>query len=817
MKPTKRVSLVLPTMSNFQMLADTIGHLLPTLTPEDEFIFIDNGSSDETSKYLASMQEKMPEGFVTIVTNAENEGFCTATNQGMAKAQGKYICWINDDVVPYPGWIEKLIAPLQDDYNHPFHSNLGLTGPLSNYVGGSQLVPLTPEQQSQISPSSGAELDKEMEKVAGDSMPLLDTFLSGFCLMMKREVYDSIGGIDEVFSPGGFCDNDFVLRATQAGFGAIVIPTCFIFHYGSVTLNKVAPELAAGTDNWHTFFGKHKTDRSVQKKLVMNQRIQINTEHDLALFKRCLARNLELVDGVVIVDDKSTLVNQKILKELCGDKLVRYTRNAKNAPLAETQDRLLAQQGCFDVSSTFEWACCFDHDECFAADVTRERLQRLMNPISPTTWAYDMMFNNYWRSDDLIRIDQSWGSMLVTVMWRNDPLMVANTLRPKLYKGDVGLHSGRAPQGLPQPSRKVCTLTVDHFGYTDIVRNKQKKDYYEAIDTSPDWLKKELVGPNGYDHLTNERGLELAAPCGTTVAANVMVKNEQTHLGHLLMAMDGFFDELIICDTGSMDNTLGYLNEAGVPYVEKKMEDNFADIRNYMIDLSTSEYIFHLDADEVPHMGALAGIVASMRLGCDGQSVHLHSIQKTGEDAPTEQPRLFKNNGILRYAGRVHETLELSMKKFEKSINRPPQGGNMDIHFTNRGYLRDDARIDVKLNYYAKLLRLEIEENPRNFKAMCELAAHERNIRNYPECERLLLECVKIDPDYLPASRDLIMLHVKRAFDVVKTTEGKNFENPDIVRQLQSLHHILSPLAPQQGVGTAAHCRGEQAESYKNS
>ena len=201
MKPTKRVSLVIPTYDNFEMLAQTVGHILKTVMVDDELIFIDNGSSDGTSKYLLSMQEQMPDGFVTIITNATNEGFCTATNQGMVKAKGKYICWLNDDVVPYPGWIEKLITPLEDTFPHPYHPNVGLSGPTSNYVGGSQMVPLSPKEQTQINPTTGKSLDEQMGKVAADSVYPLDVFLSGFCLMMKREVYDTIGGIDEIFSP----------------------------------------------------------------------------------------------------------------------------------------------------------------------------------------------------------------------------------------------------------------------------------------------------------------------------------------------------------------------------------------------------------------------------------------------------------------------------------------------------------------------------------------------------------------------------------------------------------------------------------------
>ena len=59
--------------------------------------------------------------------------------------------------------------------------------------------------------------------------------LSGFCLLMKRAVYEAIGGLDERFGIGFFDDDDLAERARRAGFELAVAHDLFIHHFGSRT------------------------------------------------------------------------------------------------------------------------------------------------------------------------------------------------------------------------------------------------------------------------------------------------------------------------------------------------------------------------------------------------------------------------------------------------------------------------------------------------------------------------------------------------------------------------------------------------------
>src|SRR5205807_9772602 len=67
---------------------------------ECEVIFVNNGSTDGTAEYLATLGA----GFRTLA-NASNTGFARACNQGAEAARGHLLIFLHHDTVPQPGWL----------------------------------------------------------------------------------------------------------------------------------------------------------------------------------------------------------------------------------------------------------------------------------------------------------------------------------------------------------------------------------------------------------------------------------------------------------------------------------------------------------------------------------------------------------------------------------------------------------------------------------------------------------------------------------------------------------------------------------------
>ena len=160
--------------------------------------------------------------------------------------RGSYILLLNNDTIVTPGWLGRML----DIFTH--HPETGIVGPMSNYVSGPQLV-------SAVEYKRNEEIDAFAERWTrehtGQSFPIYRVV--GFCLLMKREVTDRIGGLDEQFGSGNFEDDDFCLRAALSGYQARVAQDVFIHHTGSRTFKS------AGIDynksllrNWELFKAK---------------------------------------------------------------------------------------------------------------------------------------------------------------------------------------------------------------------------------------------------------------------------------------------------------------------------------------------------------------------------------------------------------------------------------------------------------------------------------------------------------------------------------------------------------------------------------
>jgi GT2 family glycosyltransferase/tetratricopeptide (TPR) repeat protein/2-polyprenyl-3-methyl-5-hydroxy-6-metoxy-1,4-benzoquinol methylase len=182
-----------------------------------ELIFVDNASTDGTVEYLRSVPG------AKIITNPENRGFPAAANQGIQAAAGKQIVLLNNDTLVTTGWLGRLLRALHSD------TRIGLVGPCSNCVSGEQQVPVRYEE---IAGLDGFAWDwgKAQDRTVVDTDRLV-----GFCLLIRRELIEQIGLLDERFGIGCFEDDDYCLRAVQAGFRVVIARDAFVHHFGGRT------------------------------------------------------------------------------------------------------------------------------------------------------------------------------------------------------------------------------------------------------------------------------------------------------------------------------------------------------------------------------------------------------------------------------------------------------------------------------------------------------------------------------------------------------------------------------------------------------
>jgi len=215
--------VIVPCFNQLEYTRHCVAALARHTRPPWELVAVDNGSADGTAAYLAGVADAgaFP---VVVVTNPENRGFPAACNQGLKAARGAYLVLLNNDAVVTDGWLDQLAALAGAD------PRIGMTGPVSNYAPPPQLV------EGADYPDLDA-VHRFAARWRADHRGrwLTAGKLSGFCLLMKRRVFEAVGGLDERFGPGFFDDDDLAVRVTNAGFTMAVACDLFAHHFGGRT------------------------------------------------------------------------------------------------------------------------------------------------------------------------------------------------------------------------------------------------------------------------------------------------------------------------------------------------------------------------------------------------------------------------------------------------------------------------------------------------------------------------------------------------------------------------------------------------------
>ena len=239
------VSVVVPCRGQIGFTRECVQALVRHTTAPWEMIVVDDGSTDGTADYAIGLADASPMP-VRVLRHSKPRGFPAACNAGMRAARGAYFVLLNNDAVVTNGWADQLVALLRSD------PSIGLVGPMSNYAAPPQLVPDVP-----YGDLAGMHAYATRWRAERLGQWFTCSKLSGFCLMLTREVYERLGGLDERFGLGFFDDDDLAERARRAGYQLAVAHDLFVHHFGSRTFQGLGID-AGGLlrENMRTFAEK---------------------------------------------------------------------------------------------------------------------------------------------------------------------------------------------------------------------------------------------------------------------------------------------------------------------------------------------------------------------------------------------------------------------------------------------------------------------------------------------------------------------------------------------------------------------------------
>jgi GT2 family glycosyltransferase len=194
--------------------------------PALELIVVDNGSGDGT---LAMLQRRAAaDPALTVIANAENRGFARGTNQGLSRAEGDYVVMLNDDTVPAPGWLSRLVAHLEAE------PRLGLVCPVTNEIGNHARVQVSYRTLTEMEAFAAERArDHAGKRRETDTIAL-------FCAAGRREELARLGFVDERYEIGMFEDDDLSLALRRAGLGLSIADDAFVHHVGQASFSRLS-------------------------------------------------------------------------------------------------------------------------------------------------------------------------------------------------------------------------------------------------------------------------------------------------------------------------------------------------------------------------------------------------------------------------------------------------------------------------------------------------------------------------------------------------------------------------------------------------
>jgi len=196
---------------------------------EHQVLVVDNASSDGSPEMVL---QQFPQ--VRLLANAANKGFAAANNQALAQTQGRYVVLLNPDTVVRRDALGTLLRFLEQ------MPSAGMVGPRLVYGDGRFQhsafgFPSVAQVFLDFFPLhyrlSESQLNGRYPRsLYASGHPFEVDHPLGACMMVRRQVVERIGGMDEQFFM--YCEEvDWAMRVWRAGWSIYCVPTAEVVHY----------------------------------------------------------------------------------------------------------------------------------------------------------------------------------------------------------------------------------------------------------------------------------------------------------------------------------------------------------------------------------------------------------------------------------------------------------------------------------------------------------------------------------------------------------------------------------------------------------
>ena len=218
------VSVIIPVHNNFIYTYNCI-HSILKINPiiPYEIILADDMSTDQTKQI-----EKIIKNII-VIHNDKIYNFLISCNKASKFAKGKYLLFLNNDTKVYTEWLSSLVKIIESD------EKIGMVGSKFIYPNG-------------ILKEAGGIVWNNGDTISFGNLNKSDMpeynyvkevdFISGGSFIIRKTVWNKIGGFDEKFNPSYFENIDLAFELRKIGYKVIYQPKSIVIHYGEISIRK---------------------------------------------------------------------------------------------------------------------------------------------------------------------------------------------------------------------------------------------------------------------------------------------------------------------------------------------------------------------------------------------------------------------------------------------------------------------------------------------------------------------------------------------------------------------------------------------------
>jgi O-antigen biosynthesis protein len=229
-QPLPLASLIVPVGAALETLEICLSGLLERTDygALELLVLVNSGTRPETRPYLERLSR---DARVTLITDdAPGFNFSRICNRGVARARGEIIGLVNDDIeIIESDWLTEMVS-------HALRPDVGAVGALLHY----------PDNRIQhagvVIGLGGVAGHAHFGRVRGDhsyfgraALTQNLSAVTGACLVMRKSIYQEIGGLDETNLAIAFNDIDLCLRLREKGYLIVWTPYAELYHHESAS------------------------------------------------------------------------------------------------------------------------------------------------------------------------------------------------------------------------------------------------------------------------------------------------------------------------------------------------------------------------------------------------------------------------------------------------------------------------------------------------------------------------------------------------------------------------------------------------------